>query len=122
MKVFLSTAAIVLALGLSACGGDDKSTASEQATQSESSSSITEQRADSVFLTVVRNEIDWLLWVPDAEVIALGHSVCDAFDNGVSAAQLADAGADAGVTYYEQGYIIGAATQSYCPRHSSTLR
>ena len=65
----------------------------------------------------------WAATLSDALLIKMGHESCQALDNGQNIVQIV------GILQNESpnssprsdGYLIGAATAAYCPRHTGTI-
>lgn len=75
---------------------------------------------DDLYLSLVGPEIPE---IPDAELIIAGLAVCGVLDDTAApdtatVAGIGDGIVDAyGVTYYQAGYLLGAAVNAYCDRY-----
>jgi hypothetical protein len=60
--------------------------------------------------------------VSPAHAIEAGHFVCVKLDNGVSPSDVvADVLNSSNMPAYHSGFFVGAAIDSYCPRHKSDI-
>lgn len=78
-----------------------------------------------LYLTAARAVAPELSAVPDADLVALGESVCGAFDRGVSTGEVAEAmTSDGALTGTQAGAVVGSATGSYgfCPEHGEVAQ
>lgn len=104
MRVF----AIALILVLFGCGGTEPV-------------STTQTSNDPLYLSQIREDNPPLENISDNRLISLGHTICEAFDAGVSFAQVAQVTFDNGFTPESGGSLIGAAIGVYCPEHSDVV-
>ncbi len=75
---------------------------------------------DAAFLSAL-DDADIGYTTPDAAITA-AHTVCTAFDQGHTLNQVGAAVHDAsGLSWYQAGWFIGAATYTYCPEHLDQL-
>jgi hypothetical protein len=57
----------------------------------------------------------------DQRLLAIGRSVCSAFDRGVSWRTIVAAGTSSNVNPYDIGVIVGGAVSALCPEYESQL-
>ena len=75
---------------------------------------------EDAFVQVIRGEFPNLQG-SDEDVIAVGHSICGAFDSGRPIDKIADdiVETSGGFNYYDAGFIIGASVPAFCPEHQN---
>jgi len=142
MKFFLVAVALIAAL--CGCGGGTSSTPSTTKTPSGGASLVgdyttatpttptpaaidTADATDMLFLALVRGKAPNLALADDDKVLALGKAICADYKAGLSTqaigAQMVANGrgdtlaGDLETAVAQAGYIIGVATNSYCPEY-----
>lgn len=143
-KTATATAALLLAITLSACGDDSASESGESAgvqsrsrsvesetpetTQTESpeepsDDSPTDPEADAKFLEYVRDNLLPQTQIPDAtdeELISAGHEACDQLDAGTALedVRVVDGEqAHENGAFYDTSAIMNGAIVAYCPQY-----
>jgi PBP1b-binding outer membrane lipoprotein LpoB len=110
MKPLLAVIALILTL--SGCQGATK-------TEPDPAPAPTQASTDEVFAQYVRDNIPLFSTSPDADIVELGHTICEAFDSGMSFEDILATGDAADWTAMSQ--VIGASIAAYCPEHSVEL-
>lgn len=76
---------------------------------------------EDVFVAVIRAKFD--LDMPDAELIEMGHQVCEAFDNfGVAGTIGIMVQSESAIDPEVLGYVMGASASAFCPEYMDDLR
>lgn len=60
-------------------------------------------------------------YVSDQVAIDLGHTICEAFDTGLSLETVVRTGVDSGFTASQASYLAGAAVGAYCPEYTDLM-
>lgn len=76
---------------------------------------------EDLFLVSSRATAPALEAVPDADLQALGQSVCGALDAGVTLAAVGVTMISSGLGATESGAVVGAAIVSMCPEHENLI-
>jgi hypothetical protein len=58
---------------------------------------------------------------PNRVLLTVGHTICRAFDRGVSWRTITVIGTENGVDPYDIGVVMGGAVGAFCPEHQSML-
>lgn len=74
---------------------------------------------DDAFVMTVHNDTDIYDYDSDASLINLGHTVCEAFDRGLTFFDVVDAMGSSNDN--EAAFVVGAAVTVYCPEHQSEI-
>lgn len=146
MNVRTAAAVAVAALGLTACTVESvdnkpKSDGSEWLDDTSDRAPTTTARprptptteaytTDDLYVDLVRSNVD-VSWLSDAELVDLGHTVCDVIDSygGDTDAMMADMAweltldpdAFGGVDATGLGYVFGYSVGAYCPEYGGAL-
>ena len=76
--------------------------------------------ADERYLEAVREEAPFFDESPDADMIELGHTICESYDLGMTSLQIAEGMVDDPAyvpSTEEMGALLVAALTAYCPNH-----
>lgn len=126
MRHHITAAALaVAALALTACtaASTDTGTTADKPKAATSKPKTPEHSTpETAFLLAVRSKIPALAKAPDDQILDVGHSSCDAIDEGNSPTAVAatvEKNAQIGLT--NSGYLVGAAVSQLCPQHKSEL-
>lgn len=74
------------------------------------------------FVYIVKSEFPELDRMDKHELIDLGHSYCEFFDQGGDLTGLDEVVEQSGMTEDMAGFIVGSAMVSFCPKHDGILR
>lgn len=89
---------------------------------------LTDYERELVFLSFVRQEMTYDADVDDATILELAHSVCEAFDVGVSWREIVNTAvitlSASGLGYMadDVAVIYGAGVEAFCPEHSHKIQ
>lgn len=73
---------------------------------------------EDLYVLVIRSEYRELNSMSDYELIDFGKNMCTAIDDGLTVPGLALLSIEYGVDAEMLGFITGAATSAFCPRHN----
>lgn len=130
MKITHALAGIALTLTLAGCASEpepevDESSLVDVTEPMDDESDLGEtdsETMDTVYLTVLRSEhpSDFVP-VADADLIEIGHMICDQFDMGTSFEEVTSAAMQSGYDPGTAGFLIGSAITAYCPEHEGVF-
>lgn len=87
---------------------------------STTTSALSDDDVETLFLTVVRQEIP----EAGAETVDLAKAICEGLDDGLTPRQVATALIEAGgpLSNDKKGTILGAAVPAFCPQHNDAMQ
>lgn len=126
MKIKILTGLVGLALLVPACSSNSEPAPKETVYVQQDSAPQAPQESESeknerVYLEIIREELASAQGVPDATILELGHNICNALDDGATLNDIGEVGMSAGMSAYDIGFIVGAATAAFCPQHSNLV-
>lgn len=78
------------------------------------------ETVEEIFLAVLADQA-YFSSIPEADLLELGHSICEALNTGSSFDQVLGAALESGVPPFEAGYMVGAAVGSFCPAYEDDM-
>lgn len=114
---------ILAVLALAGCAPSEPETTTDRppAVEVDTPYNLDESAIDELHLANVRDLAPELEAVPDANLIALGHAICEAFDAGASFDDVALIALGSGFSTQTGGTIIGSSVAAYCDEHLALL-
>lgn len=109
----------VMAFSFSACSTTDPAPVYPQ--DSSAAPSPDGADKDTLFANIVRDNTDTFDGASDEQIVETAHAVCDLWATGATFEDQAAAVVKAKIDMYDGGFLIGAATEAYCPEYSDEI-
>ena len=107
---------MVIALGATACGGNDSSGVDDHVVNTDA------RLSDADFATFIKNHTAAFDSSSDANIVKAAKSVCNIFDAGGNFNDVMGAISMSGVDPYDAGYLAGAGVANYCPEYQHLVK
>ena len=127
-KISLSIVSTMLAFSFAACGDTSENpsatvTVTEQATPAPSPESGNDGLiSDEDFVSLVQSETDEFDNSPPSDIVAAAKAVCTFWESGATIEDVFNKVLDSGLDAYDGGFLVGAATENYCPEYSDRIK
>jgi hypothetical protein len=111
----------IAVIGLVGCAVEDTSSLDNETEDTTSISTPTEESQisdEDTYVELIREKYFSVDNMSDYELIEFGQNMCSAIDDGLTVPGLAALAVEYEVDAEMLGFITGAATAAFCPRHS----